>query len=70
MSLPVVVLNDVPHGPDSREVLVDALRADVVQGLRRPGIPVGAGEVHSHLLDQHGCIKTAELQLQSETTLI
>ena len=47
--IPVIVLDDVAHGPDSREVLVDTLRTNVVQRLRRLGVPVGACEVDSHL---------------------
>lgn len=48
--LPVIVLDDVAHRPDSSEVLVNTLRADVMQRLRRPGVSVGAREVYSHLL--------------------
>lgn len=49
MNVPVVVLDDVAHRPGSREVLVDALGTDVMQRLRRLGIPVGPREVNSHL---------------------
>lgn len=49
MLRPVIVLDDVAHRPNSREVLVDALRTDVMQGLRRPGVPIRAGEVDGHL---------------------
>lgn len=47
---PVVVLDDIADRPDSRQVLIDALRTDVVQRLRRSGIPVGPCEVDGHLL--------------------
>lgn len=47
---PVVVLDDVADRPDSRQVLIDALRTDVVQRLRRSGIPVGPCEVDGHLV--------------------
>lgn len=47
--VPVVVLDDVADRPDSRQVLVDALRTDVMQRRRRSGIAVGAREVNSHL---------------------
>lgn len=33
-SLPVVVLDDVTHSPDSSQVFVKALRVDVMQGAR------------------------------------
>lgn len=46
---PVVVLDDVAHGPDRGQVLVDPLRADVVQRLRRSGVSVGPCEVNGHL---------------------
>lgn len=45
----VIVLDDIAYGPDSREVFVNALRTNVMQRLRRLGIPVGACEVYSHL---------------------
>lgn len=47
---PVVVLDDIANRPDSGQVLIDALRTDVVQRLRRSGIPVGACEVDGHLV--------------------
>lgn len=49
MRLPVIVLDDITHRPDRREVLVNTLRTNVMQRLRRPGVPVGACEVDSHL---------------------
>lgn len=47
--VPVVVLDDVADRPDSRQVLVDALRTDVMQRCRRSGIAIGAREINSHL---------------------
>lgn len=47
---PVVVLDDVAYRPDSRQVLVDPLGADVVQRLRGPGVSVGPREVDGHLV--------------------
>lgn len=47
--LPVIVLDDVPHRPDSRQVLIVALRVDVVEGLGSVGIPVGSCEVDGDL---------------------
>lgn len=47
---PVVVLDDIANRPDSGQVLIDALRTDVVQRLRRSGIPVGPCEVDGHLV--------------------
>ena len=52
--LPVIVLDHAAHGPDSRQVLVIAIRADVVEGLREPGIPVGACEVNGNLVGGDG----------------
>lgn len=46
---PVVVLDDVPHRPDGRQVLVVAFRVDVVEGLRRAGVAVGASEIDGNL---------------------
>lgn len=51
-SLPVIVLDDVPHSPDGGQVLVVAFRVDVVEGLRRAGIAVRSGEVDGNLADQ------------------
>lgn len=50
--LPVVVLDDVPHSPDSSQVFVKALRVDVMQGAGQPGIPVRAGEVNGNLIQR------------------
>lgn len=47
--LPVIVLDHTPHGPDSRQVFIIAMRVDVVEGLGVPGIPVGACEVNGNL---------------------
>lgn len=47
--IPVIVLDDIADRPDSREVLVNALRTNVMQRFRRLGIPVGACEVNGHL---------------------
>lgn len=57
---PVVVLDDVADRPDSRQVLIDALRTDVVQRLRRPGIPVGSCEVDGHLLKRQQTSEAVE----------
>lgn len=62
MFLRIVVLNDVAHRPNGREVLVNALRADVMQGLRRSRISVRAGEVDSHLWEKHGGMKRVHVR--------
>lgn len=49
MYLPVVVLDDITNCPDGCQVLIVALWADVVEGLRRPRIPVRACEVNGDL---------------------
>lgn len=47
---PVIVLDDIAYRPDGRQVLIDPLRVDVVQRLRRTGISVGPCEVNGHLV--------------------
>lgn len=47
--VPVIVLDDITHCPDSSQVLVVASRVDVVEGLGSAGVPVGACEVNGNL---------------------
>lgn len=49
VNLPVIVLDDITHSPDCSQVFIIAVRVDVMEGLRVPGIPVGAGEINSNL---------------------
>ena len=49
ISVPVVVLDDITHRPDSFQVLIIALRIDVMWGQRGAGIPSRACEVNSNL---------------------
>ena len=49
MWLPVIVLNNLTNAPYGRQVLIVALRADVVQRLWGLGITIGPCEVYSHL---------------------
>lgn len=53
LSLPVIVLDDVTHSPDSCQVFIKALRVDVMEGHRGPGVPVGASKINSNLA--RGC---------------
>lgn len=46
---PVVVLNDLPHSPDGRQVFVGAHGVDVVQRGGVEGIAVGGCEVYPDL---------------------
>ena len=46
---PVIVLDDITHCPDGCQVLVVAVRVDVVEGLGGAGIPVGTCEVDGDL---------------------
>lgn len=50
--LPVVVLDDVAHRPDGCQVFVVAFGVDVVEGLGRAGVAVGAGEIDGDLMHQ------------------
>lgn len=47
--LPVIVLDDITHCPDSRQVFIIALWVDVMEGLGIAGIPIGACEINSNL---------------------
>lgn len=49
LSLPVIVLDDITHGPDGAQVLIIAFRVDIVEGLGSPRIPVRACEVNGNL---------------------
>lgn len=44
----VIVLDDTTHCPDSSQVFIVALWVDVMEGLGRVGIPVGACEINSN----------------------
>lgn len=46
---PVIVLDDISHRPDGRQVFIHTLRTDVMQRLGRSGITVRAGKVHGNL---------------------
>lgn len=45
----IIILNYQSHRPDGSQILIDTIRADVMQGIWRTGVTIGAGEVHSHL---------------------
>lgn len=45
----IVVLNDQSHRPDCSQILINTIGADVVKGVGRTRITIGASEVHSHL---------------------
>lgn len=47
--LPVIVLDDISHSPDSRQIFIIALRVDVMEGDGGPGIPIGASEINRNL---------------------
>lgn len=49
MNLPVVVLDDITHCPDGRQVFIKAFWVDVVQGLGGAWIPIRACEVDGNL---------------------
>lgn len=52
INLPVIVLDDVTHSPDSRQVFIKALRVDIMEGHRGLGIAVGAGKINSNLAQE------------------
>lgn len=42
-------MNDQSHRPDSGQVLIHTAGADVMKGVRRPWVTIGASEVYPHL---------------------
>ncbi len=49
MSSPVIILDDITHGPDGCQVFIIAFGVDIVEGLWRAGIPIRACEVNGNL---------------------
>ena len=46
ISIPVIVLNDLPNSPDGRQIFVGAHGVDIVQRGRVEGISIGSCEVY------------------------
>lgn len=64
---PVIVLDDIAHCPDGRQVLIVALRVDVVEGLGGAGVPVRACEVNGNLARVRKRITRCEDLLSDQT---
>lgn len=52
ISIPVIVLNDLPNRPDGRQIFVGAHGVDIVQRGRVEGISIGGCEVYPNLQEK------------------
>lgn len=48
-SLPVIILDDIAHSPDSGQVFIIAFWVDIVEGSRSPGVSIRACKVNGNL---------------------